>query len=119
MITLAGSVPSSIDTAAGCGHHDYMARRPTVGARELKTRLGGYLQQVRQGRTLVITDRGEPVAELKPLSGPTDDHATLDRLQALGAVTRIEKRRLAPFRPIGSRGRSVSEAIVEDRQDRA
>ena len=28
-----------------------MGRRATVGVRELKTRLGGYLQQVRQGRT--------------------------------------------------------------------
>ena len=44
--------------------------RNVVGARELKTRLGTYLQQVREGRTLVVTDRGEPVAELRPL--PSD-----------------------------------------------
>ena len=41
--------------------------RDVVGARELKTRLGTYLQRVREGRTLVVTDRGEPVAELRPL----------------------------------------------------
>jgi prevent-host-death family protein len=97
-----------------------MARRATVGARELKTRLGAYLQQVRQGRTLVITDRGQPVAELKPLQGPTDEDTTLERLKALGAVTRAERRRLAPFRPIRARdGRLVSDAIVADREDRA
>ena len=44
--------------------------RNVVGARELKTRLGTYLQRVREGRTLVVTDRGEPVAELRPL--PSD-----------------------------------------------
>ena len=44
-----------------------MPRHTTVGARELKIRLGGYLQRVRQGHTLVITDRGHPVAELRPL----------------------------------------------------
>jgi prevent-host-death family protein len=97
-----------------------MAQRATVGARELKTRLGAYLQQVRQGRTLVVTDRGQPVAELKPLHGPTDEETTLERLKALGAVTRTERRSLAPFRPIRPRdGRLVSDAIVADRDDRA
>jgi antitoxin (DNA-binding transcriptional repressor) of toxin-antitoxin stability system len=88
--------------------------------RELKTRLGAYLQQVRQGRTLVVTDRGQPIAELRPLAGPTDEDATLARLQALGAVTRAERRPLAPFRPIRARGGTlVSDAIVADRDDRA
>ncbi len=97
-----------------------MAQRATVGARELKTRLGTYLQQVRQGRTLVVTDRGEPVAELRPLHGKTDEDTTLERLKALGAVTRAERRPLTPFRPIRARGgRLVSDAIVTDREDRA
>jgi prevent-host-death family protein len=95
-----------------------MARRATVGARELKTRLGGYLQQVRQGKTLVITDRGEPVAELKPLHRAGTEDAEIERLKALGAVTRIENRPLAPFRPVRSRGSSISDAILEDRDDR-
>jgi prevent-host-death family protein len=94
-----------------------MARRTTVGARELKTRLGGYLQQVREGRTLVITDRGHPIAELKPLHGAGEE-ARLEQLKVLGAVTRSENRPLAPFRPIRSRGPSASDAILEDRNDR-
>ena len=32
--------------------------RSVVGARELKTRLGTYLRRVREGRTLLVTDRG-------------------------------------------------------------
>ena len=95
-----------------------MPRHATVGARELKTRLGGYLQQVRQGKTLVITDRGEPVAELKPLHRAGTEGAELERLKALGSVTRLENRPLAPFRPVRSRGSSISDAILEDRDDR-
>jgi prevent-host-death family protein len=96
-----------------------MAQRATVGARELKIRLGAWLQQVRQGRTLIITDRGQPVAELKPLQGPTDEETRLERLKALGAVTRAERRTLAPFRAIRSRDRQLaSDAIVADRDDR-
>jgi prevent-host-death family protein len=96
-----------------------MPRRPTVGSRELKTRLGAYLRRVREGATLVITDRGEPVAELKPLRRRGDENVALERLQVLGTVTRQEDRPLGPFRPVRSRGSPVSEAILEDRDDRA
>ncbi|MBI2834985.1 MAG: type II toxin-antitoxin system prevent-host-death family antitoxin [Acidobacteria bacterium] len=95
-----------------------MSRRATVGVRELKTRLGGYLETVRRGRTLVITDRGQPVAELKPLETSGTEDAVLERLTAIGVVTRLENRSLAPFRPVRSRGSSVSAAIIEDRDDR-
>lgn len=95
-----------------------MPGHTTVGARELKTRLGGYLQRVRQGQTLVITDRGHPVAELRPLERAGTEEAVLDRLTAIGAVTRLEHRPLVRFRPVASRGPSLSEAIIEDRDDR-
>ena len=35
-----------------------------VGVRELKTRLGTYLREVRRGRTIVVTDRGDIATEL-------------------------------------------------------
>jgi prevent-host-death family protein len=90
-----------------------------VGVRELKTRLGRYLRQVRQGRTIVVTDRGEPVAEIRPVDlGSEGSEAEIDRLVALGRVTRTSKRPLARFRPIKLNGPPVSEAIVEARQDR-
>ena len=95
-----------------------MARTTTVGVRELKTRLGGYLQQVRQGRTLVITDRGEPVAALKPLGHAGGGDERLEQLEALGVVTRPETRPLSRFRPVRGRGPSVADAILEDRADR-
>lgn len=95
-----------------------MARPDLVGTRELKTRLGGYLRRVRDGRTLVITDRGRPVAELRPLSRAGTEEAVLDRLRALGAVTRLESRPLADFRPVRSSGPSLAQAVAEGREDR-
>ena len=38
----------------------------TVGIRELKNRLSEYLRQVRSGESLLVTDRGEVVAEFSP-----------------------------------------------------
>jgi prevent-host-death family protein len=93
--------------------------RASVGSRELKTRLGAYLRRVRRGATLLVTDRGEPVAELRPLdSGTSAQDAGLAALEALGVVTRKEKARLAPFRPVRSTGRPASEAVGEGREDR-
>lgn len=85
--------------------------RNVVGARELKTRLGTYLQRVREGRTLVVTDRGEPVAELR--SFPSDDSlpSALLKLSTSGAVTLPTRGGLPAFRPVRSHGASVAGAV--------
>jgi prevent-host-death family protein len=95
-------------------------RKPRkIGARELKTRLGTYLREVREGATLIVTERGEPVAELRPIpaNGKTQK-ARLDELVARGVLTRASKRNLSAFRPVPVVGRPLSETIVEDREDR-
>jgi prevent-host-death family protein len=91
--------------------------KASVGSRELKTRLGTYLRKVRRGATLLVTDRGEPVAELRPLDASGQD-VGLGALEALGVVTRNPKARLAPFRPLRSSGGLASQAVIEGREDR-
>ena len=92
--------------------------RTVVGARELKTRLGAYLRRVREGRTVLVTDRGEPIAELRPLPADTSVPATLLKLSGKRAVTLPVRKTMATFRPIQSRGRALSDAVIEDRKDR-
>lgn len=84
----------------------------------MKARLGTYLRRVRQGRTLVVTDRGQPVAELRPLDAGTGVDAVLAKLKAAGAVTRTKDTPLGPFRQVQSRGGSAAAAVLEDREDR-
>ena len=38
----------------------------TVGIRELKNRLSEYIRHVRSGESILVTDRGEVIAELSP-----------------------------------------------------
>ena len=92
--------------------------RSVVGARELKTRLGTYLRSVRAGRTVLVTDRGEPIAELRPLPRDTSVPAALLKLSSERAVTLPVRKSMVTFRPIQSRGRTLSDAVVEDREDR-
>ena len=99
-----------------------MAR--TVGTRELKTRLGTYLRLVRSGRRLIVTDRGRPVAELRPLTPAGGDlESRLREMEARGEITlpagpMSSWKPLRPFRPIRIRGRPMSETVLEDREDR-
>jgi prevent-host-death family protein len=86
--------------------------RGVVGARELKTRLGTYLRRVREGRTLLVTDRGEPVAELRPLPSDTSVAGALLKLSSKRAVTLPVRKAMAAFRLIQSRGRPRHEGLT-------
>jgi len=48
-----------------------------VGIRDLRANLSRWLHQVRTGREIVVTDRGEPVARLVPADGRADPLADL------------------------------------------
>lgn len=59
-----------IDNVATRG---YIKTMKTVGVRELKNRLSEHLRLVRAGESVLVTDRGEVVAELIPPGlGATD-----------------------------------------------
>lgn len=96
-----------------------MARSPIVGSRELKTRLGTYLKRVRRGETILVTDRNEPVAELRPVPTATDPAiAGLRTAAARGVVTLPVLPAPGRFSPIRSRGQLGSAAVARDRDDR-
>jgi prevent-host-death family protein len=90
-----------------------------VGSREFKNRLGRYLSAVRRGETLLVTDRGKPVAKVIPpdqdLPPKPSFEEVLKRLEAEGAI-RLAKGRLGPFKAVRSRGKSLSQTILEDRR---
>ncbi len=55
-----------------------------VGVRELRQNLSRYLERVRAGDSLVVTDRGREVARLVPSAASVP--AALERLLARGAT---------------------------------
>ena len=95
------------------------AARKSVGARELKTRLGKYMRAVRAGASFVITERGEPLAELRPLPPPAPTVQSLfQRMADEGLLTPGTGEPLPTHKPIRARGTPLSEIISEDREDR-
>ena len=102
-----------------CGYNNHMKHASIVGSRELKTHLGRYLQRVRRGETILITDRREPVAELRPLSGAADPTtAALRILAAAGVVTLPTRPSIMRFAAVSRRGGTASAAVSDDRDDR-
>ena len=59
-----------------------------VGVRDLKNRLGSYLQSVRDGVRIIVTDRGQPVAELHAIGSPASKlDERIQRMALEGLVT--------------------------------
>jgi prevent-host-death family protein len=87
--------------------------RVEVGVRDLKNNLSRYLDRVKDGEEVIVTDRGRPIARLSAM-----DHST-DRLAELIAagVVRAPKRttRSRPARRIKPKG-SVSDLVAEQRR---
>ena len=90
-----------------------------VGARELKTRLGSYLKRVGRGHSFIVTDRHEPVAELRPLQGRGSlANTRLSAMAALGALTLPSHSRLSRFSALATAGPLASAMIRRDRDER-
>ena len=84
-----------------------------VGVRDLKNQLSRYLRKVRQGETVVVTDRGDVVARLIPAGIP--DH--IAKLMAEGTVMWSAKRFRPPEKLIRPKpGPLASDYISEDRR---
>jgi antitoxin (DNA-binding transcriptional repressor) of toxin-antitoxin stability system len=81
--------------------------------------MGQYLQAVRKGQTLIVTDRGKAVAQVAPAveKGPAANtlEERLKELDAQGLI-RLAKGPLRKFRAVKSRGKPGSQMIIEDRR---
>jgi prevent-host-death family protein len=86
----------------------------------LKARLSEFLRKAKAGQSIVVTDRGQPVARLGPLEGAPALSGRLQHLVSRGLARRPLR---APDldaaevrRPADPEGRSL-EAILEERAD--
>jgi prevent-host-death family protein len=86
-----------------------------VGVRELRQNLSKYLERIKRGERLEVTERGRAVAVLAPL--PPAEGA-MARLAAAGRLT-PPARDLDPLLPPeGPTSTALSRALAEERTDR-
>ena len=87
-----------------------------VGVAELRQNLSRYLERVKEGERLVVTDRNRPVAELGP--PPNTGGAALDRLIAEGRLSRPRRSGLPDALEMTGDPYALSRALDEVRGDR-
>ena len=90
-----------------------------VGLREANMHFSKYLKLVREGQEVVVTERGNPVAVIKPLlkEGTPDDK--IKSLEDQGILRRAVKGKLPLGRIIMIAGKPLSETVIEGREERS
>lgn len=85
---------------------------------EAKNQLSALIDSVRQGASVLILDRGRPVARLESVAGESGDER-LQRLERNGAIVRGRRpspaKLIAEDPPAAKRGASVLDALLEER----
>ena len=90
----------------------------TVGARELKARLGSYLRIVRSGGTVTVTARGKVVGRIVPITSTHESVVERFRTLAQAGVISWDGNDPEPYEPVAQlRGDgTIAELLVEDRE---
>jgi len=117
--TLGCAGKDRVDNVASRG---YIAAMKAVGIRELKNRLSEYLRLVQGGEEVLVTDRGEVVAELRQ---PSKSHSDAPDPGLMKLIRQGKARGGAPNLPalyprlpaLLSKG-ELAKLIAEERADR-
>lgn len=89
--------------------------RSTVGVRELKNQLSSFLDRVKAGEEITVTEHGRPIARLTSI-----EHAVVARAALVEAGTirpAATSRRQLPSRRVALKtGSSVADLVADQRQ---
>ncbi len=93
----------------------------TATITEVKNGLSAIIDRVKAGESVVVTDRGVPVAVIEPVAGRVDVEDRLSRLERAGLVRRgrtappVEMMR-TPGPKLRGEGLSAVDIILEERR---
>lgn len=94
-----------------------------LGLREANQHFARTIKAVRAGQEVVLTDRGRPIAVIKPIKDQDGGHAIALRAMVEERLLTLPERKgpmPAPrWRPVKVKGGSVSRTIIDDREDTA
>jgi len=90
-----------------------------LGLREANQQFSKAMKAVKEGKEVILTERGKPIAVIKPLSQAKTVEATIRRLEAEGILRPALKRGPMPVwrSPVRIKGKPLSETIREERAE--
>jgi len=92
-----------------------------LGLREANQKFSQAIKAVKAGKEVILTERGKPIAVIKPLEREEKLDATIRRLEAEGILRPALKRGPMPtpsWKPIRVKGKPLSQTISEERDER-
>jgi prevent-host-death family protein len=93
-----------------------------LGLREANQRFSKAIRAVRAGREVVLTERGHPIAVIKPIKDHDAQDASFRAMVDEGLIIPAARKGPMPtprWRPVKIKGKPISQTLIEDRQDRA
>ena len=91
-----------------------------LGLREANQQFSKAIKAVKGGREVILTERGKPIAVIKPLEPKEDQQAVIRRLEAEGILRPALKRGPMPkpaWKPIRIKGKPLSQTVIEERNE--
>lgn len=91
-----------------------------LGLREANQHFSKAIKAVRAGKEVILTERGRPIAVIRPVKNEPEPDAALRRLADEGLITLPSRKGPLPrFEPVPLSGQSLAQTIIDDRDDRA
>jgi prevent-host-death family protein len=96
-----------------------MARPLRIGLREANQRFSKAIKAVKAGKDVILTDRGKPIAVIKPLTPAAGPEQVVRDLEAAGVLQAATRRGpMPPWRPRRLRGSPLAQTVEEERETR-
>ncbi|MGE0643534.1 MAG: type II toxin-antitoxin system Phd/YefM family antitoxin [Nitrospira sp.] len=90
-----------------------------MGLREANQKFSRLVKAVKQGKEVLLTEGGKPLAVVKLIERRNDTLAVVRRLETAGLLRTASKRRMLPASSARSvRGVPVSYTVMKDREER-
>ena len=91
-----------------------------LGLREANQQFSKAIKAVRAGREVVLTDRGQPIAVIKPIKDKDALGAALQAMTDEGFIKPPARKGPTPaprWRPVKVKGQPLSQTVIDDRAD--
>lgn len=90
-----------------------------IGLREANQQFSRLMKAVRGGKEVLLTERGRPLAVVKPIRSGDETESVVQRLEAAGLLRPAGKRASLPaWSPRPMRGVPLSKTVREERDER-
>ncbi len=91
-----------------------------IGLREANLHFSKYLKMVKNGKEVVLTERGNPIAVIKPIpqGKGVKENQRVKVLEEQGILKCTKRGRFPLHKLVTISGKPISQIVIEEREDR-